>query len=72
MSTPIATCWMTYDVDWPSIEPPSVGDPCDRAVGGVDDGGWVLIGGRPHLLVIDCDLVRMSIGDKVNIGYDYG
>ena len=66
------TCWISKNVDWLSIEPPCVGDPCDRAVGGVDDGGGEGVGGGLHLLVIDCDLVRMSIGYKVNIGYAYG
>ena len=60
-------CRIAKYVDWLSIEPPGVGDPRDGAVGLVDDGGREGGDGGHQLVVIDCDLVRMSIGQIVNI-----
>ena len=63
LSSPIypSSSWITDNVDWHSIKPLSAGDPCDGAIGVVDDGGGDGLEGWLHLHVINCDLVRMSI-----------
>ena len=68
----LGSSWIAENIDWLPIEPPGVGDPRDGAVGGVGDAWWLGHGGRLDLLIIDCDLVRMTICYEVNTWHDDG
>ena len=67
----LSTCWITKNIDRLSIKAPGVGDPRDGTVGVIDDSGGEGDDGGRHLLVIDCYLVWMSIGNIVNTMYEW-